>query len=74
MKNITLSIEEQLLDAARKYAGEHNTSLNDLIRKLLSEAVMPAAGEWVEECFALMDKYGGSSQGRIWKRDDLYHA
>lgn len=74
MKNITLSIDEKLLEAGRKYAKKHNTSLNALIRKLLSQTVLPSSGEWVEECFELMDKYGGDSQGRTWKRDDLYDA
>ncbi len=35
MPNITISIEEQLLKSGRKYAEEHQTSINALIRNLL---------------------------------------
>ena len=35
MKNVTLSIDEQVLAAVRLYAAEHGTSLNQLIRAYL---------------------------------------
>jgi hypothetical protein len=39
MANITISIDEALLKAGRKYAEKHQTSINGLIRKLLEESV-----------------------------------
>jgi len=36
MKNITLSVDEQVLAAARRYASEHGSSVNALVREFLS--------------------------------------
>ena len=35
MKNITLSIEEDVLAAVRKYAASRNTTVNGLVRDYL---------------------------------------
>lgn len=72
MKNITLAIEENLLNAGRKYAKEHGTSLNGLIRKLLEQTVKQRSNNWLEDCFRLMDNAKGNSRGKKWKREDLY--
>jgi hypothetical protein len=72
MPNITLSIDDNLLDAGRRYANAHNTSLNALIRDLLSEAVTNPSGDWLTEAFKLMDRAQGNSRGKKWKREDLY--
>jgi plasmid stability protein len=40
-KNITLAIDEELLHKVRKYAAEHNTSVNALVREKLAEIVAP---------------------------------
>lgn len=72
MKNITLAIEENLLNAGREYAKEHGTSLNGLIRKLLEQTVKQRSNNWLEDCFRLMDKAKGNSRGKKWKREDLY--
>ena len=36
MKNITLAVEEEILEAARVYAAEHKTTVNALVRGYLS--------------------------------------
>ena len=72
MPNITISIEESLLKAGRKYAEKHQTSINALIRKLLEETVQSQSKDWLRECFDLMDRAKGNSRGRTWKREDLY--
>jgi len=43
MKNITISIDKDILEAGRKYAKKHNTSLNALIHKLLTQTVLPSS-------------------------------
>ena len=70
MPNITISIEEKLLEAGRKYAKDHHTSLNALIRKLLMNTVVKKNSTWLEECFELMDKAAGNSEGQKWTRHD----
>jgi hypothetical protein len=72
MSNITISINEKLLKSGRKYAEKHNTSLNALIRKQLEHTVGYDSTQWVEECFSLMDRANADSQGKRWKREDLY--
>lgn len=74
MKNITISIDEEVLEAGRQYAKRHNTSLNALIRRLLAQTVLPSSHDWVDECFAWMDQSGADSGGRRWAREDLYDA
>ena len=72
MPNITISLDEDLVNAGRAYAREHNTSLNNLLRKLLAQTVTSKSDGWLDECFSLMDRAGANSQGRRWKREDLY--
>lgn len=36
MKNITLSVDDKILTAARRYAAEHDSSLNALVRDFLT--------------------------------------
>ena len=72
MPNITLSIDEDLLKAGRRYATEHNTSLNALVRQLLEQRVTQSPEDWLAECFQLMDRARGDSHGKRWTRDELY--
>ncbi len=72
MPNITISLDEDLLKFGRLYAEKHNTSMNALIRELLEKAVDPKAGDWLENCFNLMDRTRANSRGRQWRREDAY--
>jgi hypothetical protein len=72
MPNITISIDEKLLKSGRKYAEKHQTSVNALVRKLLEKTVRNDSSQWVDECFALMDRANARSGGKQWKREDLY--
>ena len=72
MPNITISLDEDLLKAGRQYAREHNTSLNNLLRKLLEQSVKNTSNNWLDECFRLMDRANANSKGQRWKREDIY--
>lgn len=72
MPNITISIDENLLKDGRKYAKKHQTSLNALIRKLLSQTVQNSSENWLDSCFNMMDNANANSQGKKWNREDLY--
>lgn len=74
MKNITLSIDEDTLQAGRKYARGHNMSFNVLVRKLIEQTVVPKRDRWLDDTFSLMDKLDVSSVGQKWTRDDLYRV
>jgi hypothetical protein len=72
MPNITISVDKDLLKAGRQYAKKHNTSLNAVIRRLLEKTVKSQSKDWLDECFKLMDQAEVNSQGKRWKREDLY--
>ena len=73
MAKITISIDDKLLEEGRKYAQKQGTSLNSLIRQLLSKTVTPPSNDWLEECFRLMDRAQGDSKGEKWSREDVYN-
>lgn len=72
MPNITLSIDDGLLEAGRKYAKEHNTSLNALMRDLLARTVSRPSTNRMKEMFRMMESARVNPQGRKWKREDAY--
>lgn len=72
MPNITIAIDEETLKAGREYVKKHNTSLNALLRRLLRQTITSSSHDWLKECFLAMDKAGGSSGGKRWRREDLY--
>jgi hypothetical protein len=39
MRNLTLSLDDRLLEESREYARKHGTTLNGLIRDLLAKTV-----------------------------------
>ena len=74
MKNITLALDEKIIQKGRKYASKHNLTLNSLVRKLLERTVEEDSLNWLEECFQLMDKVKITQAVRKWKREDLYRG
>lgn len=74
MKNITLSIDDDLLTAGREYARSHNISLNSLVRRLLENAVTRKGKGQFDEMFEIMDKLKVSSDGERWTREELYRV
>ncbi len=71
MKNVTLSIPDDLLNKSREYALENNTSLNQMIRDYLSSKVMKDRKRGLESLFELMDSVEVKTNLK-WTRDDLY--
>ncbi len=71
MKNVTLSIPDDLLAKSRDYAMEHNTSLNQMIRDYLSSKVLKDQKKGTESLFKHMDSVEVKTNIK-WTRDDLY--
>ena len=72
-KNLTISVDEDLLKRARSLARKQGTSLNALLRGYLEVLVGEQPGEVVaDELLILMHEHGGRSGGRKIGRDDLY--
>ena len=74
MKNITLAIDEDILQAGREYARIHDMSFNVLVRKLIEQTVVPQKDKWLSDTFSLMDKVNVTSQGIKWTREELYRV
>jgi len=74
MKNITLSIDEDILQAGREYARNHNISFNVLVRKLVEQTVVTKKDYWLNDSFSLMDKLHVTSGDEKWSREELYRV
>jgi hypothetical protein len=74
VKNITLALDEKIIRKGRKYASKHNLTLNSLVRRLLEKTVDADSSDWLEECFAKMDKIDLPGKIEKWKREELYRA
>jgi hypothetical protein len=72
VKNVTLSMDEELLKAARAYAARHQTTLNQMVRDMLQGKVGSEPAAAIEELKHLWEAYPGDSRGWTWNRKDLY--
>jgi plasmid stability protein len=74
MKNITLSIEDALLDKARIYAAKRGTSVTALVREYLVQVAN--SDERIQRARAEIRKMSGRDGlavgDRSWSRDDLH--
>lgn len=71
--NVTLSLDEKVLERARKLAAQRGVSLNQMIRDYLSEITGElTAAELVAELEALWSKSQGDSGGWRFNRDELH--
>lgn len=72
VKNITLSIDEEILAKARAYASRQNISLNQLVRDLLERTVSRDGKAAAEEMLRVTAAIRGDSKGWKWNRDEIY--
>jgi Family of unknown function (DUF6364) len=71
--NITLSIDDRLVEEARRLAQARGTSLNQLVRDYLETLVRPRkAGSYGEELRRLTAEGQGRSEGWQFDRDELH--
>jgi hypothetical protein len=75
MKNITLAINEDVLNKVRAYAAEHRTTVNAIVRrhleKIAAENDMRAEARRQLLCLAKTSR-GRMSPGYVWSREKLY--
>jgi hypothetical protein len=74
MKNITLSIEEEVLREARKIAAERGTTVNAMVRASLAELVgrKKRVRNALERMRELAETGGMEVGDKTWSRDDLH--
>ena len=74
MKNITLAIDETLLNRGRSFAQRRNLSFNAFVRGLIEKSVQEEPLIWTEDAFALMDAAAATPNPAGWSREDLYRV
>lgn len=75
-KRATVYLEPELHRALKIKAAENYKSVSELINEAVRETLLGyAAGDpecWLEDSFKLMDQAGADSEGKHWKREELY--
>ena len=74
MKNITLAVDDRILEAVRLYAAEHGTTVNALVRSELER--IASAGDRLAHARRRIRELAGQSRSALgpvtWTRDDLH--
>lgn len=74
MKNITLSVEDEVLATARRLAAERNSTVNALVREFLTN--LAEHDTRARRARARLRQLSQRSQGRLgaktWSREDLH--
>lgn len=72
-KNVTISLDQELLKAGKRYAKLKGTSINEMFRDFLkTQVVGESVGRAAEDLLAALDEAAGNSRGRRWSREDAY--
>lgn len=71
-KNVTLSIETELLNEARKVAAKRRTTVNSLFREYLKSLTNKSSDSWIDEFWLVSERIAGSSHGKKWTRGELH--
>jgi hypothetical protein len=73
-RNLTLTLDEDLLRAARKVALDRNTSVNCLVREYLTE--ITTQDDRKAKALATLERFFKERPGRVgkitWTREELY--
>jgi hypothetical protein len=70
VKNVTISLNERLLELSREYAKAQGKSFNEFIRDLLSGTVEGNAVSRVEAAFAEADRLNLRLEGEMPSREE----
>jgi hypothetical protein len=74
MKNITLSVDDEVLSAARRRAAEQNSTVNALVREYLTN--LAQHDDRARRARARLKQLSKQSEGRLgrktWTRDQLH--
>jgi hypothetical protein len=74
MKNLTLAVEEEVLESVRKVAANRGTTINAMVREHLTRiATEDDKAARARERLLELSRTSPAEVGKItWKRDDLY--
>lgn len=74
MKNVTLSIPEDLLEKSREYAKERGTTLENLIQELLKRNVSDGEKNPIGKAIVEHARKMAKPVGYDWNREDAYEG
>ena len=69
VKNVTISLDDDLLQRSRKFAGDQGMSFNEFVRDLLRLTVDDSS-DAIQRSFELADKLGLSLPGGMPSREE----
>lgn len=74
MRNITLSIDDEVLSAVRRHAAERNTTVNAMVREYLGNlAALDDRARKVKDELLRLSNESPVALGKItWTRDELH--
>ena len=74
MKNITLSVDERVLTAVRRYAAQRDRSVNGLVREFLTEIAQREQRAKIarKQLRKLSDRSSARIGARSWDRNELH--
>lgn len=72
MKNVTLSIPDDIVRKARQYAQDHGTTLNDLIRRYLRDTVNDQGEDFLTKINDSLDIMGVDTSKVKYTREELH--
>lgn len=71
--NLTIAVDDKVLERARMIARRRGVSLQELLRQMIeSLAGARTAEENAAELIALLRSSPGRSDGRKWSREEIY--
>lgn len=70
--NLTLALDQAVVERARDVARQQGTSLNQLIREYVESLAGQLSGHEVLAEFEAMWKHAGRSGGKRFRREELY--
>ena len=74
MRNVTISLEADLLARVKCHAAKKGVSVNGLIKQLLTRELGVDDEKWLEEFFAKADRLGlRSTDGEPLSRAEIYN-
>lgn len=72
MKNVTLSLPEDLLKKGREYAEKQGLSLNEMIRQLLKQKIQAERKDAVDKLIEHTRTFRVQTKKWKWNRNEIY--
>jgi hypothetical protein len=70
MANITLAMDDALLQRGREFAGKQGLSFNAWVRQLVEQNACPQT-DWLDELMDVAQHAQGNSHGWKWNREEI---